>query len=253
MRSARNTRISPAPRSRPTTYQRPELRREPPRLDPARPAPVLELHDRAAARRVEERCQRVDERQLGDRHPAGALEPTQLHQRAGPLAAAAAEPDRGDRDVERLELALAQVEVGQVVLLRVHAVARLVVGSLAHRDPHGAQARLVPFEGLAGRLGDGGIPERRIADDLVARQPGPRLEQGGQQVQQSFAAVRGVVHQVRRGYRGARSAASTPPQAAAAASNSTGSSAAGRPIELMRRSWATSRLTMSTGATSTSS
>ena len=67
--------------------------------------------------------------------------------------------------------------------------------------------------------------------------PAARLEQRGEQVQQPFAAIGGVGHRVRRGYGAplgqARLAASTP--AAAAASNSTGSSAAGRPIDAMRR------------------
>ena len=176
-----------------------ELGREAPGLDPARAVPVRELHDGAVPGRVEQRGQRIDVGQLGDRHPARALEAPQLHERTCTLAAPAAEPDRGDGHVQGFELGLAQVEVGQVVLLRVHPVAGLVaVGVLAHRHFHRPQARLVPFEGLPGRLGRRGVAERRVADDLVAGQPGPRLEQGGQQVQQSFAAVRGVVHQVRR-------------------------------------------------------
>ena len=118
MRSARNTRISSDPEILADDVPAAELRGEPPRLDPARPVPVLELDDGAAPGRVEQRRERVDERQLRDRHPAGALEAAQLHERAGALAAPAAEPDRGDRDVERFELALAEVEVREVVLLR---------------------------------------------------------------------------------------------------------------------------------------
>ena len=132
--------------------------------------------------------------------PAGALEPAELHERAGALPAAAAEPDRGDGDVQRRELRVAQLEVREVVLLRVDPVARLVVPDvLADGHAHRAQARLVPLERLAGRLRRRWVAERDVGDDLLAGEPGPRLEQRGQQVQQSFAAVRGVVHQVRRG------------------------------------------------------
>ena len=136
-----------------------ELRREPPRLELAGPAPVA--RSRTTARRRDASNSGASTSTNGSSAigaRARALEPAELHQRA-PRRRRAAEPDRGDRDVQRRELVVGEVEIGEVVLLRVDPVAgtrcrrRCLADRHAHRpqrSPCRARTPCGPTPGSAG-------------------------------------------------------------------------------------------------------
>ncbi len=224
----------------------PELRRQPPRLELAEPTTVREVHDGAPTRRLEQRREHVDEGQLGNRCGAGALDPAELHQRALPRRAAQA--DRGDRDVEGRELVVGQTEVREVVLRRRDAVPGLgVVADVPDGHPHRAERGLVALEGPAGGCRVRRVAECRVRHDVVAGEAGTGLDERGEQVEEPLAPVGTVAASGRRlvvvGHQVVEvtgAAAHTP--AAAAHWKRIGSSAAGRPIELTRRSWDGERL-----------
>ncbi len=160
-------------------------------LEPALRFAIPERNDGASSHRFEENGQRGRHLQLRERGRRLPFEPTELQERVAPLAAF--ESDCGHGYVQRSTFFEAEVEGGEVVVLRPDAVPGFATKwiDLFHRDRHAelAEGFLVALELPSPRRLVGRVPRFDAFGKVVERERTASIEQRGREVEQPLQSI----------------------------------------------------------------